>query len=245
MTVKITAQQLKSFSPNTPDMLAMSLAPALQIECNAHGITTNRRLRHFLAQIAHESAGFRAMAENLNYTPDGLMATFGPKRISAADCHAFGRLESVVGGKKVVVRVANQNAIANIVYGGEWGRKNLGNTQPGDGWRYRGRTPIQLTGRANYDLMQKQTGLPLVTNPDMAAEAKYAALIAVAWWESKGLNAIADTDAGEKVYRTIKDAVMNNELDDMRQARQRINGGTNGLKDAQDWLLRAAPIWPG
>ena len=237
MTVKITARQLVDFGRPSSD-LAMVLAPALTEQCNRHGITTNRRLRHFMAQIAHECAGFRSMTESLNYSREGLMATFSRQRISAADCLKFGRDDKAK-------RPANQNAIANILYGGAFGAKNLGNTQPGDGWRYRGRSPIMATGRANYAMLQTQTGLPLLNNPDLAADPKIGALLAAKWWESKGLNQIADEDAGERVYATIRENTLNNELDDMEQARRRINGGTNGLKDTQDWLLKAAIQWPG
>lgn len=235
MTITINAQQLVRSTPINAD-LAMSLAPALQASCRKHSINTNRRIRHFMAQMAHECAGFRSMTESLNYSPEGLMATFNRDRISAADCHKFGRAPG---------RPANQNAIANIIYGGAWGAKNLGNTQPGDGWRYRGRGLIMLTGRKNYADMERITGLPLVANPDMAADPIHAAEIAACWWAYKGLNAIADVDSGEKVYATMREALLKNELDDMTAIRQRINGGRNGLKDTQDWLLKFGPVWPG
>lgn len=79
--------------------------------------------------------------ENLNYSTDALISKFGRHRISEADARKYGRS----GG-----RPANQEAIANAIYGGEWGRKNLGNTQSGDGWKYRGGGLPQVTGRANF-----------------------------------------------------------------------------------------------
>lgn len=233
MTVKITALQLVNFA-RVPSDLGMVLAPALQQYCNTFGITDHRRLRHFMATIAHECAGFKSMSEGLNYSVDGLMKTFSRARISAADCARFGRAPG---------RPAHQNAIANIVYGGPWGAKNLGNTEPGDGWRFRGRGLMMLTGRANYALMQRLTGLPLLANPDMAADPRHAALIACAWWKSKGLNEIADKDAGEGVAADIQKQILTYELDDMRGIRLRVNGGLLGLADVQNWLLRAGTVW--
>lgn len=235
MTVKITALQLRQFSGSMPETLAMKLAPALQAECNKGTITTNRRLRHFMAQIAHESAGMVSLVESLNYKTEALIKLFGRHRISLVDAHKFGRGPG---------RVAHQNALANILYGGPFGRENLGNTEPGDGWRYRGRSPIMATGRVNYELLQKVTGLPLVTNPDMAGDPQYGALIAVAWWDSKKLSPIADKDVGEKVYAKAKDGALANEMDDVTALRLKINGGKNGLDDTKEWLVKAAQVWP-
>ncbi len=106
-------------------------------------------LDDWLGQMHHESQGFSVLTENLNYTVDALIAGFGRHRISVADAQTFGRIDKVVGGRKTVVRKANQSAIANLLYGGEWGRVNLGNTKPGDGWKNRGSGIKQITGAAN------------------------------------------------------------------------------------------------
>lgn len=128
------------FASFAPKALPGTLA-ALEAAAVKHGMTERLVMAHWLGQMRVESAGFTTLAENLNYSAAGLLATFGRHRISAADCQTFGRGPG---------KPANQNAIANIVYGGEWGRKNLGNTTPGDGWRYRGGGVKQITGRANY-----------------------------------------------------------------------------------------------
>jgi predicted chitinase len=95
------------------------------------------------------------------------------------------------------------------------GRKDLGNTQPGDGKKYKGRGPIQITGRYNYTKAQESLGLPLVDQPQLAADPFGAAFdISAWWWWANGLNAISDT--GDVVAATKK-----------------INGGTNGLPDRQ------------
>lgn len=100
------------------------------------------QLAYVLATAYHETgAKMRPVAESLNYSVDGLIKTFSRARISAADANKYGRTSN---------RPANQQAIANCVYGGEWGKKNLGNTQSGDGWKYRGMGLGQITGRANY-----------------------------------------------------------------------------------------------
>lgn len=99
-------------------------------------------LSNWLGQNWVESNGFSTLTENLNYSVDGLLKTFGRHRISEADAKRYGRATG---------RAANQEAIANIIYGGEWGRKNLGNTQPGDGWRFRGSGVKQITGRYNTE----------------------------------------------------------------------------------------------
>ena len=92
-------------------------------------INTPLRQAHFLAQIGHESNGLKSVTESLNYSVDGLLKTFSRSRISEADAKKYGR---------TATQPANQEMIANTVYGGEWGLKNLGNSQPGDGFKFRG-----------------------------------------------------------------------------------------------------------
>ncbi len=118
--------------------------------------TPLKHLAYILATPYLETgAKMQPIRENLNYSVDGLLKTFGRHRISEADARKYGRS----GG-----RPANQEAIANIIYGGEWGRKNLGNTQPGDGWKYRGGGLPQVTGRANF----RKFGMEL--NPEKSTE---------------------------------------------------------------------------
>jgi predicted chitinase len=110
------------------------------------------------------------------------------------------------------------------------GRRDLGNTQAGDGKRFKGRGPIQLTGRANYTTAAAALKLPLVDNPPMAADPKYAFRISAWWWEAHGLNPMSDKA-------------------DVLSATRRINGGTNGLADRQSRYDRArglgAAVVPG
>ncbi|MEN9928309.1 MAG: hypothetical protein RLZZ231_230, partial [Bacteroidota bacterium] len=140
------------------DFLLSNSTPLLRA-FKKYAINTPKRIAHFLAQIHEETGGFVKLSENLNYSPAGLMKTFGTNQISPAQANQYGRM---------VNRKANQEAIANIVYGGEWGKKNLGNTQVGDGWRFRGRGLIQITGRANYQAYKNYSGFDVVSNPDLA-----------------------------------------------------------------------------
>lgn len=234
MTIKVTAAQLISFA-RMPAAIASVLAPSLEKACNDHGITDYRRFRHFIATCAVETGGLQKLEENLNYSEGSLLTLFGRHRISAADARKFGRTKD---------HSAHQNALANILYGGAFGKKNLGNTEPGDGWKYRGRSLIMATGRANYALLEKLTGLPLLSNPDMAADPRYAAVIAAKWWENKGLNQIADADAGERVYASARLSALNNEMDDALQERRRVNGGTIGLHEFKAYLLETVRVWP-
>lgn len=125
------------------------------------GIRRRTPLRHMayvLATAYHETGGrMQPIRENLNYSVSGLLKTFGRHRISAADARKFGRS----GPRK-----ADQVAIANIIYGGEWGRDNLGNIKRGDGWRFRGGGLPQITGRRNFTI------LGLVDNPDLVTNLK-------------------------------------------------------------------------
>ena len=173
------------------------------------GITTRRRAVHFLAQIGHESAGLSRTEENLNYSAQRLREIW-PSRFTAELAADYAR---------------KPERIANRVYA-----KRMGNgpESSGDGWRYRGRSPIQLTGRDNYTRMAEQTGLPLVDMPALAIEVEEGALIAATWWQANGLNVLAD--AG-----------------DILAVSRRVNLGTtkttrtpHGLQDRIDRTRRAA-----
>ena len=99
------------------------------------------------------------------------------------------------------------------------GRRDLGNTQPGDGYRFRGRGVFQLTGRANYQSYGKLLGLDLIAHPEKAADPEVSVLIACAYWRSRGLNSYADRDDCEAVTK-------------------RINGGRNGLAEREAYTAR-------
>lgn len=104
------------------------------------------------------------------------------------------------------------------------GRKDLGNLQPGDGVRYKGRGIFQLTGRVNYQAYGKRLGLDLIRHPELAASADVSVRVACEYWKAKGLNAWADRD-------------------DVKEITRRINGGYNGLSDRKSYLAKAKAIF--
>lgn len=181
--------------------------PHLQAVADEHEINTAQRLSGFLSQIGTESGGLSTVTESLNYKVSAILALFGRHRITEADARKFGRDDAT--GQK-----ANQEALANLLYGGEFGKKNLGNTEAGDGWKFRGRGLKQLTGRSNYQRCGHDLGVDLIANPDWALTPEGAAETAGWFWAKNGLNAIADTG-------------------DVRAMTKRINGGDIGLDKRQ------------
>lgn len=168
--------------------VALAYAQPLYEACALYGITTPARLAAFLAQVGHESASLARVRENLGYSAGALERTW-PSRYDAALAHA---------------QAYKPEAIANHVYGGR-----LGNTQPGDGWRYRGRGLIQVTGRANYEAMrdvlrERVRQVPdFEIEPERLEEPKWAALSAAAYWHSRGLNDLADAGNFNGITRRI------------------------------------------
>jgi putative chitinase len=205
MSLVISQATLKAFASKCD---TAALAPALEAARNANAIDNARRLTHFMGQIYQESLGLTHLVENLDYSVERLMQVW-PKRFpTAASATPYAH---------------NPPALANNVYG-----NRLGNTAPDDGWRYRGRGLIQLTGKSNYTDAAGWSGLDLVANPDLAAQPAGAAQIAAAFWVHKGLNPIAD---------------QTDETAAIRQETKLINGGTLGLPERTAAIHRAAQIW--
>lgn len=202
----VTADQLREiFSRPGADDLD-DIADHLQDAMMAYGITTTRRVAAFLAQIGHESAGLRRTVENLNYTTAARIRVVWPARFpSIASAEPF---------------VRNPSGLANHVYA-----DRMGNSAPetGDGWKYRGRGYIQLTGRDNYRQASQALGVDFEAKPDLVAMPKYAAATSAWFWGSRDLNDLAD--AG-----------------DMRTITRRINGGLNGLDDRLALYHRAIGV---
>ncbi len=174
-----------------------------------HGITNAPELANFMGQMQVESGGFSRMNENLNYSGQRLLEVF-PGR------NGMNTLEQANA-----VAAGGSEAIANKIYGGTWGKLNLGNTEPGDGDKYHGRGYVQLTGRDNYESVGREMGLDLVNHPELAAERETAAKIALHYWDAR--------------------VVAHGHQTDVTAACKDINGGHNGLQDRKD----AAHSWSG
>jgi putative chitinase len=160
------------------------------------GITTPLRLAHFLAQCGHESAGFKAVNENLNYSADGLVKIFG-KYFNASTAPGYAR---------------NPEKIANRVYSSRMGN---GNEASGEGWKYRGRGYIQLTGKDNYKAFDATVDDDILTTPDLVA-TKYPLSSAAFFFNKNGLWSICDKGADVATVTAVT---------------KRVNGGTIGLDD--------------
>jgi putative chitinase len=160
-------------------------------------ITNNLRLAHFLAQCGHESGGFRAVQENLNYSAKVLTTTFKKYFLTEAAAGPYAR---------------NPQKIASKVYGGRMGN---GPESTGDGFKFRGRGYIQLTGKQNYTNFAKFIGEDTVNNPDLVA-TKYPLASAAFFFDSNKLWSICDRGADNATVTAVT---------------KRVNGGTIGLAD--------------
>ena len=181
--------KLKGHIPDT----VLTQIPAVM---EKFGINTPLRLAHFLAQCSHESGHWKAVSENLNYSADGLKKIF-PKYFPGTLNESYAR---------------NPEKIASRVYASRMGN---GDEASKEGWKFRGRGYIQLTGKANYQAFDKIVEEDLVANPDLVA-TKYP-LLSAAWFFSKnGINAIADKGADDATVTAVS---------------KRVNGGTIGLAD--------------
>ena len=163
---------------------AVQWLPHLQRSMSRFGITTKLRVALFLAQLGHESLGLSRTIESFNYSAPRLLEVFGDY-FTRETAQAYAR---------------QPERIANRVYAHRMGN---GGPESGDGWRYRGRCPIQLTGRKQYAWMQQMLGLPLLDSPDMVLELATGADCAAAYWQGNGLNAIADSGDVLSVSRRI------------------------------------------
>lgn len=191
--IPLTAEQVAKVTGSTLEN-AQKYLPFIQGTCKAYDITSPRRVVGFLSQIGVESDGLATLTESLNYSTKALIEEFGRHRISAEHANKYGRHS----GQK-----ANQEMIANLIYGGKFGREQLGNTEPGDGWRFRGRGLKQLTGRANYAACSLALNEVFVDQPDRVLMPVNAALSAGWFWHTKGLNAIADRGDVDLMTRTV------------------------------------------
>jgi len=194
----ITAALLKAVGASHAD--ALTYAPLLDAAAVVPGdpflsVTSQNGVAMLVSQLAHESGGFSAVVENLNYSVEALS---GMSRFTKTQAKAYGRSAK---------QKANQEAIANIMYGGR-----MGNVQEGDGWLFRGGGPLQLTGRANYTAWGKTIGRTAEQAAAYVRTPEGGVSAALWFWRVNGLlvpASRADVSACTKI----------------------INGGYNGLAD--------------
>lgn len=171
-------RSLRYVCPNLTPKQARAIAPLLGAAMERHGIDTKKRAAMFIAQIAHETGGFRWLGE-----------LWGP--------------------------TAAQR--------GYEGRRDLGNTQPGDGFRFRGRGYLHHTGRHEYARLSRAFDVDFVSRPERVATHKWGTLAAANYWQSRNINRLADRDDFEGVTRAI-------------------NGGLNGYRDRCLYYRRARKV---
>lgn len=175
--------------PTIAAVWSVVFADVIKAESFSQG---DMELDDFLGQILHESHGLSQFCENLNYSPERLCQVWSSRFPTLADARPYAR---------------NPEALANKVYGGR-----MGNVEPGDGWRFRGRAPIQITGRANYAFVGDLMGQDLTVMPELLEQPRFALEACILWWEDR-----------------IPDSM----LGDPEKVTKRVNGGLIGLADRE------------
>lgn len=164
------------------------------------GINTPLRLAHFFAQIDHES-GLKPISENLNYSAKGLANTFRNYFPTPQDTLRYEKQPQLIADKVYANRMGN------------------GSEQSGEGWKYRGRGFIQITGKENYHRLSNDTDINFLKNPDLLLDEANAMISAIWFWNLKGLNKFADKD-------------------EIKAITKRINGGYNGIDHRRELLKK-------
>ena len=179
-----------------------------------HGITTPLRIAHFLAQALHETGGFTVLRENMNYSAGRMVEIFGVGRHSAAVTQA-----------EAATLAGHKEAIAERVYGLGNPRKarELGNTEPGDGFLYRGNGVLQTTGRGNHRRIGAACEVDFEGSPELVTAPEHALKPALQEWSDNNLNSFADRN-------------------DIRTITRKINGGFNGLSEREALFNKIFPL---
>lgn len=220
----INSKQLIQILPNSK-AVAAEFAELFNELCPKYGIDNSTRLAAFVSQVGHESGHLTRLIENLNYSAQGLANTW-PNRYST------GR-KIIVGGKKVnepnslaLSLHRRPEAIANNCYSSRLGN---GNEASGDGWKYRGRGLMQITGKSNYIMCSTYACFDLVKNPELLEQKRNAVETALCYWKHYDLNRFADM-ADDKTLTNI---------DKLTKA---INGGQHGLAERKELYLVAKRV---
>lgn len=217
--MKLTAEMLRRIAMASPNANIVALiVDGINTHGARFGIDQPHRMAHYLANVALESGGFTRQTENLNYTNAQRIydvfkgSSKNPRFKSVAECQPY---------------VRNPEKLANKVYG-----NRMGNTKPGDGWLYRGRTPKQITGKSNYAAFTKWVrgvfadAPDFVADPDAITDNPWSFLATVWFWDVNDCNRYADRNDPENLRRVI-------------------NGGLNGYADVLAYYDRAALVLLG
>ncbi len=199
----ITEQQMKTIAPHAPAGAICDFVSTFNAWCSKFDITTPLRAAHFISQCVHECNELRHFTENLSYSEAGLIKVF-PKYFNRATAALYAR---------------KPEKIANKVYANRMGN---GPESSGDGWKYKGRGAIGLTGKSNYRAYATSGFCvgDLMSHPEWLSKSPGCYKSAMWFWWRNGLNKLADTD-------------------DVRAVTRRVNGGYNGLESRMAYLSRA------
>jgi len=204
----ITSEQLLQIMPKCPQSQLQAFTMALCGAMKEGQINTNNRISCFLGQLAHESNQLREWTEDLNYSINAIMKTW-PKRFPTPESAA---------------PYAHQpEKLANHVYCGRMGNSD---EDSGDGWKYRGRSPIQITGRDSYKAAGKFLGVDLENKPDFAADYSQGFRMSMWYWSVHSLNVLADKM-------------------DIIGITKAINGGLLGLQERENFTKKAIEVLSG
>jgi putative chitinase len=212
MAVEVTLAQILDLAPNARSSYREAFQNGQAILDQDEISATPLRVAHFMAQVLHETEGLTIQFENLNYSA-GRLPMVWPSRFKPE------------GPLDPADYAHNPQRLANAVYG-----DRMGNTEPNDGFTYRGRGLLQLTGKDSYreataTLRQVNPAAPdFVASPDEIISAEWCLAVAASEWVSKGCNALADQD-------------------DIRKITRAINGGLIGLAERMEWAKRTKAVW--
>ncbi len=191
----VTLSALRTALPRAPEPWLTALIQELP----RWGIDTPNEIASCVAQLAHESVEFTHLTEGLSYSAERLREVW-PRRFPTPEiARRYAR---------------NPIALANFVYANRIGN---GGPESGDGWKYRGRGPIQITGRKNYQACAKGIGAPLLEQPDLLLTPVVGTRSACWYWKSRGLDLLDDDD-------------------EVLQETRAVNGGTHGLAQRQTYF---------
>lgn len=228
----LTAVQLKKLFTQADDATLEKVVTEISLKPKDFGLDSKLRLAHFFAQVREEAgAGLAGKVENLNYKAEVLKTLFGYYKKNPTEADADGRLTDPK--TKKVTQAASQETIANKAYGGRLGN---GDAASGDGWKFRGRGFIQVTGRYNYAELNKQYAAlygadqgDFEKNPELLETFPYTLRSAICFWVGHKLATIADGGStGEDVDKIT--AVINKDTDSYAERRSNFTTANDAFK---------------